>query len=95
MSVRVSRCLNTWGHSDADGDAIWIGRYDEEGVEGTDSTVYSTAVALAIMGCFQTVVAVIGIFAADKVCHHREPSCQVQYTARYVRRSFTGYCEMR
>ena len=31
----------------------WIDRYEEEGADGTDSTVYSTAVALAIMGCFQ------------------------------------------
>lgn len=28
-------------------------RYEEEETDGTDSTVYSTAVALAIMGCFQ------------------------------------------
>lgn len=28
-------------------------RYEEEEADGTDSTVYSTAVALAIMGCFQ------------------------------------------
>lgn len=28
-------------------------RYEEEEAEGTDSTVYSTAVALAVMGCFQ------------------------------------------
>ncbi|CAM9197745.1 unnamed protein product [Ectocarpus sp. 12 AP-2014] len=45
-------------------------RYEEEEADGTDSTVYSTAVALAIMGCFQTVVAVIGIVAADKVSLH-------------------------
>lgn len=28
-------------------------RYEKEEADGTDSTVYSTAVALAIMGCFQ------------------------------------------
>lgn len=28
-------------------------RYEEDEADGTDSTVYSTAVALAIMGCFQ------------------------------------------
>lgn len=45
-------------------------RFSDEKPEGTDSTVYSTAVALALMGCFQTVVAVIGIVAADKVSLH-------------------------
>lgn len=28
-------------------------RFSDEKPEGTDSTVYSTAVALALMGCFQ------------------------------------------
>ncbi|CAM9623518.1 unnamed protein product, partial [Discosporangium mesarthrocarpum] len=38
-----------------------------EDAEGGDNTVYNTSLALAIMGCFQVLVAVVGIIAADKV----------------------------
>lgn len=54
--------------------AIWLvsfTRYstDQES-KGTDSTVYNTCVALIVMGFFQTLVAVMGIVAADKVSLH-------------------------
>lgn len=34
-------------------DLLRCARFSEKEPEGTDSTVYSTAVALAVMGCFQ------------------------------------------
>lgn len=36
-------------------------RYEKEEADGTDSTVYSTAVALAIMGCFQVRVSSVSL----------------------------------
>ncbi|CAM9337449.1 unnamed protein product [Ascophyllum nodosum] len=45
-------------------------RYKDDEPGGTDSSVYNTSVALAIMGCFQTLVAIVGIVAADKVSLH-------------------------
>lgn len=43
-------------------------RYEEEEADGTDSTVYSTAVALAIMGCFQVRKASDGLTPCVSLC---------------------------